>query len=221
MAYRDHAQLRQQRLNAGLCADCGKVPYRPGRHNCESCGKRAAAYQKQVRAARTKAGLCYRCGKNPPKERPESRGRPAKNLMCDECTNKARIRQRERRAANDTLYERRKAAGLCASCGKERDSEQYVNCSDCRRRHRLVNARARYSTNGLKALERDKCCQLCGMEKHLHVHHKDGNGADSDQPNDSLDNLIALCRRCHYGVTLLTTRGVNRGMAIELIEAVS
>lgn len=58
-----------------------------------------------------------------------------------------------------------------------------------------------------KVLERDNwTCQLCGMsnEKHIilfnraiTVHHKDGNGRNSNTKNNSMENLITLCLRCH------------------------
>ena len=49
-------------------------------------------------------------------------------------------------------------------------------------------------------------CERCGITeteevrrigKRLVVHHKDGNGFNSDHPNHSLDNLMLLCIPCH------------------------
>ena len=45
--------------------------------------------------------------------------------------------------------------------------------------------------------KRDKVCKLCGSSKDLIIHHIIPNG--SSDP----DNLILLCRRCHYVVHLL------------------
>ena len=39
------------------------------------------------------------------------------------------------------------------------------------------------------------CCQICGAETKLDVHHKDGN-----YNNNSLDNLLVLCRSCHMKI---------------------
>ena len=36
------------------------------------------------------------------------------------------------------------------------------------------------------------CCEICGSEKNVDVHHKDGNYL-----NNSLENLQRLCRSCH------------------------
>jgi len=59
----------------------------------------------------------------------------------------------------------------------------------------------------IKALERDNfTCQKCWMteEEHLKkwgcsliVHHKDGNGRDKKNPNNTLKNLQTLCKKCH------------------------
>lgn len=41
-------------------------------------------------------------------------------------------------------------------------------------------------------------CQRCGSEDKLVVHHQDGNNGKMGKPmNNSPDNLIVLCRRCH------------------------
>lgn len=67
----------------------------------------------------------------------------------------------------------------------------------------------RRNFNGLriKTLERDGyTCQKCGMNEEEHfdkwecsliVHHKDGNGRDKENPNNTLENLKTLCKKCH------------------------
>jgi ribosomal protein S27AE len=45
---------------------------------------------------------------------------------------------------------------------------------------------------------RDKVCQICGVDNHLDIHHKDGTGLHkTEPPNQSTDNLILLCHSCH------------------------
>jgi len=44
---------------------------------------------------------------------------------------------------------------------------------------------------------RDKICRVCGSSKDLVIHHIIPNGPSTP------DNLILLCRRCHYVVHLL------------------
>ena len=43
--------------------------------------------------------------------------------------------------------------------------------------------------------DRDKVCKLCGKQNLLVVHHIDWNKKHSTE-----DNLILLCRKCHYKV---------------------
>ena len=40
-------------------------------------------------------------------------------------------------------------------------------------------------------------CAICGTDTRLVVHHVDGNGRNSTFPNNELENLMVLCRRCH------------------------
>jgi len=49
-------------------------------------------------------------------------------------------------------------------------------------------------------LERDNhTCQYCSSYGDI-VHHKDGNGRGSNNPNNSEDNLTTICRSCHINV---------------------
>jgi hypothetical protein len=43
-------------------------------------------------------------------------------------------------------------------------------------------------------------CRLCHRAKRLHIHHIDGRGALSVDPNHDPSNLITLCPRCHKQV---------------------
>lgn len=38
-------------------------------------------------------------------------------------------------------------------------------------------------------------CKLCGSTERIEIHHKDG-----DHFNNELNNLVALCRKCHHTV---------------------
>ena len=63
-------------------------------------------------------------------------------------------------------------------------------------------------------LKRDRYrCIECKSEKQLVVHHKDGNGRGSKQPNNSMQNLVTLCRACHarvHGITDSWARDFNQ-----------
>ena len=41
-------------------------------------------------------------------------------------------------------------------------------------------------------------CEICGDTKELHVHHIDGNSYHNGIPNNNLNNLMVVCRNCHY-----------------------
>ena len=49
-----------------------------------------------------------------------------------------------------------------------------------------------------KILERDGFkCQDCGHGLDLHVHHINGKGFGSGDPDNRPENLITVCRKCH------------------------
>lgn len=55
-----------------------------------------------------------------------------------------------------------------------------------------------FDGNREAALLRDNhACVRCGKTAGLVVHHKDGNGRGSKNPNSELENLETLCRGCH------------------------
>lgn len=62
-------------------------------------------------------------------------------------------------------------------------------------------------------LARDKVCVLCGSPNKLHVHHWDNSGQFPHCDN-SLDNLAALCGRCHKEIHMVTLVKVNGSWAI-------
>jgi ribosomal protein S27AE len=60
----------------------------------------------------------------------------------------------------------------------------------------------RYGKNALTAVKKaNRKCAKCGSDENLVIHHKDGNGRNKldkkENPNNSLSNLIVLCRSCH------------------------
>ena len=49
------------------------------------------------------------------------------------------------------------------------------------------------SSYRIKAIDaHGKVCSNCGSDEAIEVHHRDG-----DRTNNSIDNLLPLCRRCH------------------------
>ncbi len=72
---------------------------------------------------------------------------------------------------------------------------------------------SRLGYHWIKALERDGfTCQICGKQDFnkggICVHHKDGSG-ESTAKNHELDNLITLCKKCHWLFHRITLIRVN------------
>ncbi len=78
---------------------------------------------------------------------------------------------------------------------------------ELRIRGEMANNRIRYGGLSEEVFERDDwTCQECGMSleqsivlfnKRLCIHHLDGNGEESENPNNDIDNLTTRCQRCH------------------------
>ena len=71
-----------------------------------------------------------------------------------------------------------------------------------RERRREIALRYVYKTHfgGNRPTEL-KECKLCGSNKRLHVHHRDGNNGRNGKPaNNNKDNLVVLCNSCHARV---------------------
>ena len=147
--------------------------------------------------------------------------------VCEPCAPEFRNRRnaehlRELRARRGAI-----AIGTilqCAECGDDfpYSSGPQRRCTECQRKHEVgrihealkrspkfdeYKRRARdnyhFDGNRAKALERDDyTCQRCGSQEDLHVHHKDGNGVTSprESRNNTIDNLLTLCRGCHTRV---------------------
>ena len=73
----------------------------------------------------------------------------------------------------------------------------------------------------IKVLERDNyICIICG-KKASEVHHWDGSGSNRPRKemNNSLNNLVSVCHRCHTKLDLILHGGTfYKGMQREKIE---
>lgn len=80
------------------------------------------------------------------------------------------------------------------------DREYRKNNPDKKREvNRRYKDRIRFGGNKENVLERDgHKCVKCGEDeqKRLIIHHKDHSGS-SDNPNNDMNNLETLCRKCH------------------------
>lgn len=91
------------------------------------------------------------------------------------------------------------AKGLCDACYH---NVKYRN--DVAYRERVKHRAALYYDSrdfgGLRTpvLERDGFrCTRCGSDFQLSVHHVNRRGRGSESPDNRMDNLVTLCRRCH------------------------
>lgn len=87
------------------------------------------------------------------------------------------------------------------------------NPEKLRENSKVSNDNHRFGGNVQAVLERDNFeCQDCGMTqeqhfiifgKRLDIHHKDGNGKNTpkEEKNNDMENLEALCHRCHTKVS--------------------
>ena len=77
-----------------------------------------------------------------------------------------------------------------------------------------------YCGNKRKALIRDNyTCQLCDKTKdevNIAIHHIDGNGTSKPpkEQNNTLDNLVTLCSKCHTKVEI-SRRGHPPGRSLK------
>ena len=176
-------ERKVRRVKNNLCTRCGE-PTDNNRKHCQACrqkDKEAHAYQRQKREAQ---GLCTDCGKQEPRGGSRS---------CTECIKKKYNKEKERKRE-------RREKGLCIDCGKPVcERSQY-----CFEHWKAAQKRTQYwkfEGNRIKALERDGFqCRICGDDgrgkRELHVHH-----IDSNSTNNTLDNLMCLCQKCHNAVT--------------------
>lgn len=100
--------------------------------------------------------------------------------------------------------------GLCSRC-YHREYARSINPEASRRAKRDWYRRAggaRYSKEKREeryfasrrgeVLARDGYqCAVCGSTVNLVVHHRDGKGRGHATPNNELDNLVTVCRKCH------------------------
>lgn len=129
------------------------------------------------------------------------------------CTNIARNNRRNKHSREELSSQ---FVRKCLVCETEfevdslRYSKKYC-CDECRRKAERIfgnkreidldyKNKIRYGGNQFKVLKRDNySCQICGNTLQLVVHHKDKSG-QCNNPNNDIDNLVTLCRRCHINI---------------------
>lgn len=98
-----------------------------------------------------------------------------------ERTRKYRLNNLEREKENNRRY-------------REANKEQ------CKQRDLKYHDITCFGGNRQVALERDGYkCVICGATKELIVHHKDETG-QTEKPNNTLENLMTVCKACHIEI---------------------
>lgn len=98
---------------------------------------------------------------------------------CEYCGNKMERKRYVKRYEDYGSFLKRKY------CNQECMSKAYME----KEKHGKSKERNHEYARRIKP--KDKC-ELCGSDKNLDIHHK-----DEDWTNNSIDNLICLCRSCH------------------------
>lgn len=161
--------------------------------------------------------ICEVCGK-------EYEGKSFSKYCSPKCKKKKNnaTAQKKRSEKRKQEWEQLEHIKQCPVCGKEFELKQTHRtqkycCAECRKKaerlygHKretdlVYKDKVRFDGNRAKALERDEyTCTICGAKKDLVVHHIDCSG-QTDEPNNDVDNLTTLCRRCHINLHKLINK---------------
>jgi hypothetical protein len=108
--------------------------------------------------------------------------------------------------------------GFCQDCGKPTSGNTNLRCADCSRKRNLKNSpgelhgswgkfRNDTTESGRQRARRRKklaICERCGKPA-IDRHH-----GDSNTLNNSQNNLVGLCRRCHMSIDGRLSRLIER-----------
>ncbi len=214
----------------GICPTCHKRPPVAGRSRCLACLELGKNRMRRKRASRAASGMCPSCGKQPPIARGTLCQLCRDNLVarnkatrldrnargvCPNCGNPIDVpgfvQCSSCRSQQDKgvlrLYHKRVEEGLCPDCCNPYDKNPFSTrlCTSCweksRARRHKAHSKKRYSGLLEAVVERDKMCIIChkpwGQRRRgIVCHHIDG-----DPTNNTLENLVLLCRNCHQLIT--------------------
>lgn len=122
--------------------------------------------------------------------------------LCYQCYNRAKYKQNPepQKSRSSQYYEGHREA----KCAYQAEYYQ-LNRDEQLEYRRMYREEMHFSGMRTQILDRDgHCCTTpnCGATEDLIVHHKDGKGRGSRNPNNDQGNLVTLCRACHVRVHL-------------------
>ena len=111
-----------------------------------------------------------------------------RTIICIQCNHEFQTesKRKDKRLCNDCLHKNKIKSVMVARKKRIPTTEIGVGSGNS-----SVN-KNRELTNRTYGKVRKNKCELCGSDSYLCVHHKDGN-----RNNNSLDNLITVCKKCH------------------------
>lgn len=131
---------RKERIQQGLCPDCGGIRDDEKYVMCGTCRKKKSDQKQKSKHVYIDAGICWNCKKNPIVDGKEK---------CEECLKKSNDYIKE-------LHKKRSDNQLCTVCGKNKPDEGRTTCNECASRKSEYTRLTRkfYSDNGI--------CPKCG-----------------------------------------------------------
>lgn len=103
-----------------------------------------------------------------------------------------------------------KALGLCKSCYRK----EWKNKLDKTDHQKFLEQKNSWRNGGVRTTKRvykkfNSQCAICGSQEDLTIHHIDNKGRNAKRKNNTLNNLVLLCRSCHTKETLKRRYGNN------------
>lgn len=190
-----------------ICTLCKIHEAVHNKKKCQSCLNKLAVNQLNYVNKRKANSLCVDCGQP-----------ITKHTYCDIC----RARRQEKARLR---YAKNRQANTCSHCGSQTTQGKRL-CDRCLDIHKKIRDKREMNSPRQKAKERDHFqCQICGKTTRLQVHHIDEMGErefnshtrrKASDVNNSLNNLVTLCRHCHNSVTLFLHN--NTEIAILILQ---
>lgn len=192
-------------MKSRICIDCGRAD--TGFYVKKRCRKCYRAFGRRSKGIpllvvyKGKILVCVDCGKIVTKKMVKSR--------CPRCYHA--LRRREKGVQPRVLA---KDKPPCSRCGQPKIHCRGL-CESCYRKLKRQKREIPYRRpdsgwqGGIVHKKYNNHCAHCGMSRKehfkrfnqdLHIHHIDGNGCRSKNPNHNPNNLLLVCASCHAAI---------------------